>query len=299
MADIRLKDIREQYIVPALQNKPYRFKVFSNAGAYRKTVLENKVRRGVINALLEVTDSDIILLGGGLKASALNVTLTFLVPVPDEATSDKSADYGGNYTFLDDFRDMLTDTFATTGRTTIIGSDGFAYTGGVTATFPLLGEYLQRQQIGKSIEYVCYLQFTYLKGGVNASDVQFYLDGDRTAIPYTSFSIARKNTVAAALLSNANNGEATAYAESSNFAVDLSLPAILPTESNITGKAIFNFLMGIDDGNTPHTLKINYAGTEKTKTVIFSEASNEGSGVENVAARISFIPYMPAENLNA
>ena len=298
MADIRLKDIREQYIVPALQGKPYRFKVFSNAGAYRKTVLENKIRRGVINALLEVTDSDIILLGGGLKASALNVTLTFLVPVPDEATSDKSADYGGNYTFLDDFRDMLTDTFATTGKTTI-SSGGFTYTGGVTATFPLLGEYLQRQQIGKSIEYVCYLQFTYLKGGVNASDVQFYLDGDETAIPYTSFSIARKNTVAAALLSNANNGEATAYAESSNFAVDLSLPAILPTASNITGTVIFNFLMGFDDGNTPHTLKINYAGNESTKTVIFSEASNEGSGVENVAARISFIPYMPAENLNA
>lgn len=298
MADIRLKDIREQYIVPALQGKPYRFKVFSNAGAYRKTALENKVRRGVINALLEVTDSDIILLGGGLKASALNVTLTFLVPVPDETTSDKAADYGGNYTFLDDFRDMLTDTFATTGKTTI-SSGGFTYTGGVTATFPLLGEYLQRQQIGKSIEYVCYLQFTYLKGGVNASDVQFYLDGDETAIPYTSFSIARKNTVAAALLSNANNGEATAYAESSNFAVDLSLPAILPTASNITGTVIFNFLMGLDDGNTPHTLKINYAGNTVTKTVIFSEANNEGSGVENVAARISFIPYMTAENLNA
>lgn len=298
MADIRLKDIREQYILPALQGKPYRFKVFSNAGAYRKTALENKVRRGVINALLEVTDSDIILLGGGLKASALNVTLTFLVPVPDEATSDKSADYGGNYTFLDDFRDMLTDTFATTGKTTIRSGE-LTYTGGVTATFPLLGEYLQRQQIGKSIEYVCYLQFTYLNGGVNASDVQFYLDGDETAIPYTSFSIARKNTVAAALLSNANNGEATAYAESSNFAIDLSLPAILPTANNITGKAIFNFLMGIDDGNTPHTLIINYAGTEKTKTVIFSEASNEGSGVENVAAKISFVPYMEAENLNA
>lgn len=298
MADIRLKDIREQYIVPALQGKPYRFKVFSNAGAYRKTALENKVRRGVINALLEVTDSDIILLGGGLKASALNVTLTFLVPVPDEATSDKASDYGGNYTFLDDFRDMLTDTFATTGKTTIRSGE-LTYTGGVTATFPLLGEYLQRQQIGKSIEYVCYLQFTYLNGGVNASDVQFYLDGDETAIPYTSFSIARKNTVAAALLSNADNGEATAYAESSNFAIDLSLPAILPTANNITGKAIFNFLMGIDDGNTPHTLIINYAGIERTKTVIFSEASNEGSGVENVAARISFIPYMPAENLNA
>lgn len=295
MSNIRLKEIREQYILPALQGKPYRFKVFSNVGAYRRTITENKIRKGVINALLEVTDSDIVLLGGGLKASALNVTLTFLLPLPDEPTSEKAADYGGNYTFADEFRDMLTETFATTGKTTLTGVDGKTYTGGVMATFPLLGEMLQRQNIGNSVEYVCYLQFTYLNGGVNASDIQFYLDGDTDPIPYSSFMIARKNTVSAALLSNSTNGEATAYAESNNFAVDLSLPAIDPSAS-ITGAAIYNFLLGIDDGNTPHTLRISYSGRNITKTVIFSEASNEGGGVENVAAKISFIPYMPAED---
>ena len=295
MSNIKLKDIREQYILPALQGKPYRFKVFSNVGAYRRTIEENKIRRGVVNALLEVTDSDVVLLGGGLKASALNVTLTFLLPLTDEPTSEKAADYGGDYKFADEFRDMLTETFATTGRITLKGSDGKTYTGGVMATFPLLGEMLQRQIIGKSVEYVCYLQFTYLNGGVNASDIQFYLDGDENPIPYSSFMIARKNTVAAALLSNSTNGEATAYAESNNFAVDLSLPAIDPS-TGITGAVIYDFLLGIDDGNQPHTLRISYSARNTTKTVIFSEASNEGAGVENVAAKISFIPYMPAED---
>lgn len=295
MSNIRLKEIREQYILPALQGKPYRFKVFSNVGAYRRTVIENKIRKGVINALLEVTDSDIVLLGGGLKASAVNVTLTFLLPLPDETTDEKSADYGGNYTFAEEFRDMLTETFATTGKITLTGADGKTYTGGVTATFPMLGEMLQRQIIGTSVEYVCYLQFTYLNGAVNASDVQFYLDGDTEPIPYSSFMIARKNSVSAALLSNSRNGEATAYAESNNFAVDLSLPAIDPSAST-TGLVIYNYLLGVDDGNTPHTLRISYGESQTAKTVIFSEASNEGSGVENVAAKISFIPYMPAEN---
>ncbi|MBQ5929861.1 MAG: hypothetical protein IIX02_03615 [Clostridia bacterium] len=175
MAYVRLKEIREQYIVPALQNKPYRFKIFSNAGSYRRATVERNIRKGVINALLEVTDSDIMYLGGGLEASALNVTLTFLVPVPDIPTDEKSADYGGDYTFLEDFRDMLTETFANTGRISLEGSDGKTYTGGVTATFPMVGELLQRQLIGKSVDYVCYLQFAYLKGGVNASDVNFFL----------------------------------------------------------------------------------------------------------------------------
>lgn len=298
MANIRLKDIREQYILPALQGKPYRFKVFSNVGAYRRTIEENRIRKGVINALLEVTDSDIILLGGGLKASALNVTLTFLLPLPDEPTDEKSADYGGNYTFAEDFRDMLTETFATTEKITLTGSDGKTYTGGVIATFPLVGEMLQRQIIGNSVDYVCYLQITYLNGGVNASDIQFYLDGDPEPIPYTQFMIARKNNVSAALLSQSSNGESTAYAESSNFAVDLSLPAIDPS-SSVTGTAIYNFLLGIDGGNTPHTLRISYNKKNTTKEVIFAETSNEGSGVENVAAKISFIPYMSAENQDA
>lgn len=295
MSNIKLTDIRDQYIKRALENKGYRFKIFVNAGAFRKSQCDDqRVRKGIINALLEATDSDVVYLGGGMKASALNVKLTFLLPLPAESTDERSNDYGGEYTFADEFRDMLTEAFSDTEALTL-ESDGRTYVGGVTSTFPMTGEMAQRQGIGYSYEYVCYFQFTYLAGGINASDVHFYLDDDETEIPYTSFVIARKNTVSAALLSNAVNGEATAYAESSNFAVDLSLPAI--DTNNATGAAIYNFLFNIVDGNTPHTLKIVYGNKPAVeKRVIFSDASHEGANVENVAAKISFIPYMSAED---
>lgn len=299
MGKIKLKDIKEQYILPALANKGYRFKVFTTAGAYVRTRTNGRIRQGVVNTFLQVTESDIMYLGGGLKASAVNVTMTFLIPVPNtpkEATEDG---YGGEYEFLEEFRDMLTDAFATTEKLTL-QSGGKTYIGGVSATFPMTGELAQRQQIGASIEYSCYLQFTYLQGAVNSSDVQFFLDDDTSAIPYTKFSIARKNTVSAALQSNAGNGEGSCYAESSSFAIDLSLPAIDPLSSK-TGLTIYKFLMGISNANEVHRVKIKFVSStlEIERDMIFSEVTNEGSGVENVAAKISFVPYMETEDESA
>lgn len=292
MADIKLKDIREQYIIPALSNLGYRFKIFSTIGSYVKVREFGRLREGIINTLLQVTETDIIQLGGDFKASAVNVTLSFLLPVPDTVTEATMDGYGGEWDFVEKFRDEIASTFATTDKL-VLTSGGKTYVGGVTGSFPMTGELLQRQGIGQSVEYVCYLQFTYLAGGVNSRDVQFYLDGGE-AIPYTRFMIARKNTVSSALLSNSTNGEAVCYAESSSFGVDLSLPAI--DTSNPTGLKIFNYLMGLENDNEPHTLVIKYGSHSIEKTVIFGEASNEGETVQNVAAKISFIPYMQAED---
>lgn len=292
MADIKLKDIREQYIIPALSNLGYRFKIFSTIGSYVKVREFGRLREGIINTLLQVTETDIIQLGGDFKASAVNVTLSFLLPVPDTVTEATMDGYGGEWDFVEKFRDEIASTFATTDKL-VLTSGGKTYVGGVTGSFPTTGELLLRQGIGQSVEYVCYLQFTYLAGGVNSRDVQFYLDGGE-AIPYTRFMIARKNTVSSALLSNSTNGEAVCYAESSSFGVDLSLPAI--DTSNPTGLKIFNFLMGLENDNEPHTLVIKYGPHSIEKTVIFGEASNEGETVQNVAAKISFIPYMQAED---
>lgn len=292
MADIKLKDIREQYIIPALSNLGYRFKIFSTIGAYVKVREFGRLREGIINTLLQVTETDIIQLGGDFKASAVNVTLSFLLPVPDTVTEATTDGYGGEWDFVEKFRDEIASTFATTDKL-VLTSGGKTYVGGVTGSFPTTGELLVRQGIGQSVEYVCYLQFTYLAGGVNSRDVQFYLDGGE-AIPYTRFMIARKNTVSSALLSNSTNGEAVCYAESSSFGVDLSLPAI--DTSNPTGLKIFNYLMGLENDNEPHTLVIKYGQHSIERTVIFGEASNEGETVQNVAAKISFIPYMQAED---
>ena len=295
MDNIKLKDIKEQYLMEALSQLGYRFKIFTTVGSYVKAREVGRVREGIVNTLMQITDSDIIQLGGNLKASAIDVTLSFLLPVPDTVVDPSAEGYGGEWDFVEEFRDSIANAFATTDKFSVT-SDNKTYVGGVTGSFPMTGELLQRQGIGQSVEYTCYLQFTYLCNAINSRDVQFFLDGDE--IPYTRFMIARKNTVSSALLSNAKNGEASCYAESSSFGVDLSLPALDPKAGG-AAKIISNYLMGFEDANKPHTLLISFGNMQSVeRTVIFGEVSNEGETVQNVAAKISFIPYMEAEGFN-
>ena len=285
---ITIADIRDQYIMDALSGTSYRYKVFVNTGAYEKSRQSGRLRIGTINALLELTDSDVVLLGGGLKAVAMNVTLSFLLPVDDDVSTD------GSYEMVENFRSELSEVFGSSKRLEL-KVNGKTYVGAVSAALPIGGELEQRQGIGKSIEYVCYLEFAYLENAINSSDVQFYLDDDSNPIPYTSFSFSRKPTLTANLYSSSTNGASQTFAENTVFGVDLSLPAIDPSAGG-AGETIFNYVTNISNANVPHVLTIKIGGTTKQETVIFGEVSMDGSGIENASWRVSFVPYIPAED---
>lgn len=291
--DIKIKDIKTQFVLPRLAGLPYRFKVFTDTGRYQRSIRQQNARISYINALLQTTDTDMLLLGGGLRAVAINLTLTFLIPVPDNVINEENAIT--DYTFVEDFREELESVFTTSEKTTLT-ANGKTYVGGVSASFPIAGELLQRQAIGQSIEYSCYLQFSYLANALNSSDVSFYLDGDTVAIPYTSYSVRRESTLSANTYSDAANNEGKTYAENSVFGVDLNLPAIDPT-SSATALTIYNYLMGVESANTKHTLTIAY-GAENTQTidVIFGKTIDGGENITNVNRQISFVPYISAED---
>lgn len=291
--DIKISDIKEQFVIPRLADLPYRFKVFIDTGRYQRSMRQKNTRVSTINALLETTDTDMLLLGGGLRAVAINLTLTFLIPVPDSVINEENAIT--DYTFVEEFRQGLESVFTTSEKTTLT-ANGKSYVGGVSASFPIAGELLQRQIIGQSIEYSCYLQFSYLANALNSSDVSFYLDDDTVAIPYTTYSIRRESTLSANTYSSVANNEGKTYAENSIFGVDLNVPAIDPTSST-TAQTIFNYLMGVESANTKHTLTIAYR-TENTQTidVIFGKTIDGGENVTNVSRQISFVPYISAED---
>lgn len=281
---------RTQYILPALQKLPYRFKVFVSAGAYKSACQKGNLRAGTINALCSTTNSEIVILGGNIPAVAVNMTLTMLVPVPDEANEDN------NYAFLDEFRENLIQVFGTSGALTLT-ANGVSYVGAVFAGYPLGGELLQRQKIGKSFDYTVYFQFSYLQNAVNSTSVAFYLNNDDTPLPVTTWNFERRNAVSASLLSSSTNGEAQTYADNSTFGVDLSLPMLHPSVG--AGTVLWGYLSGETSDNNPITLTIKF--TENYSIVgkfIFGAVNVTGGGTDNASAKISFVPYLEAEDVD-
>ena len=292
--EITINDLKN-YISSQLKSIPYRFKLFTDLGKYVKSYSVSNIRKGVINAIMQITDSDILRLGGGMQAVALDLTVKFLVPVPDDAYSE-DGDFNGDYTFIEEFRSALEKVFAQSDVFKMTANEK-TYVGGFSASFPMSGELEQRQGIGYSIEYTCYFQFSYLAGAVNSSDVLFFLDDDEMPIPYTGYSIERDSTLTANVYSNTGNGESNAYAENTVLGVKLTLPAITPT-ANKTAEILYNFLMGVESekANTPHTLTIQYGENTKSLIVILAKIADNGEYVTNISRTVSFVPYIQAED---
>ena len=278
---------KSQYIMPALQKLPYRFKVFVSSGAYKTACQKGNLRAGFINALCSTTNSEIVILGGNIPAVAVNMTLTMLVPIPDDTNEENE------YLFLDEFRENLIKVFGTSGALTL-DVNGVSYVGAVFAGYPMDGELLQRQKIGKSFDYTVYFQFSYLQNAVNSTSVAFYLDGSSNPLPVTAWNFARRNAVSASLLSSSANGEAQTYSDNSTFGVDLSLPMINPAV--LEGAALWSYLSGETTDNEPHTLRIQFANNAIEKRFMCGEVNISGGGTANVSAKISFVPYLEAED---
>lgn len=292
---ITLKEIKEQIILPALTKTSFRYRVLTSTGAYEKAYRANNLRVGTITALIQTTESEIMVLGGGLNATAINASIRFLVPVNDVNDVD------GSYSIIEQFREEITEALSMNGKLTLVLNAGGGvgvektFIGGISTSFPIGGELDIRQSLGNSFEFVCYMEFAYMQNAVNASDVQFYLDGDTTPIPYTQYSLSRKNTLTGNLYSSAENEESQTYAENSVFGVDLSMPA-LSSSSGVTGAAINAYIMRTSSANTPHTITISRDNNTYTQTVIFGEVVEAGQGAENLSWQLSFVPYLIAED---
>jgi hypothetical protein len=292
---ITIKEIREQVIEPALSNTSYKYRVFASTGAYQRAIVAKNYRQGIINALIETTDSDIALLGGGINAVAMNIRIMFLIPVDDTTTSE------GDFAIVDNFREELSQAFSMASRVDLTlgeGDNKQHFVGAVSVGLPIGRQLLQRPGIGKSFEYTCYLEIAFLENAINSADITFYLDEDydnEKAIPCTTFSFNRKNTLTANLYSNDASQASKTFAENSTFGVDLAMPAIQSGASAI-GKAVNEYLMGDAPANTPHTLYIKTSSAVKEEKVIFGEVVTNGGGTENVSWQVSFVPYIEAED---
>lgn len=289
---ITLKEIKEQVILPRLAETSFRYRVLTNVGAYEKAYRANNLRVGTITALIQTTESEIMLLGGGFNAVALNASIRFLVPVDDVNDTE------GSYPIINKFMDEITEALTVNGKLTLTlnkgeGENEKTFIGAMSTSFPIGGDLDIRPSLGNSFAFTVYMEFGYVQNAINSSDVQFYLDDDESPIPYTQYNLTRKNTLSGNLNSTAENEQAQTYAESSTFGVDMSIPAL---SSGITATAINSYIIGANPANTPHKLRMVRNGISQEETVIIGSVSETGQGAENVAWQLSFVPYLLTED---
>lgn len=287
---ITLKELKEQVILPNLAKTSFRYRVLTNTGAYEKAYRSNNLRVGTITALIQTTESEVMILGGGLNAVALNASIRFLVPVND------INDPEGSYPIITKFCEEITEHLTLNGKLEL-EANGKTYIGAVSTSFPVGGELDIRPSLGNSFTFTVYMEFAYVQNALNSSDVEFYLGGDSVPIPYTHYSVTRKNTLTGNLYSDSSIGQANTYAESSTFGIDMSLPAM--SDNGITAGAIKSFLYGKRIANYPYNLHIKNKATNTLiwgGNVIFGEAVESGQGTENVTWQISLVPYLEAED---
>ena len=288
---ITIKELKEQIIMPLLAKTSFRYRVLTTAGAYAKAFRVGNMRVGTITAFMELTESEIMMLSGGLNATALNATIRFLCPVDD------APDENGCYPTVDKFREEITAVLAVNGKMEITlgeGDNKQTFIGALTSSFPIIGDMDIRQEMGACVEFVCYMQFAYLKDAVNGTDVTIYFGDDEKPIPYTQYSMSRKSVLTANLYSNSQKETAQTYAESSTFGIDLSMPAL--TKNWGIGNAVASFLRGKANANEPFKIRIvDPIGGVDEQLMIFGEVTEAGQGTTNVTWQISFVPYLVCE----
>ena len=300
---IGLKEIKN-ILVARLARTPFEYKIFLSEGEYVKAVKRQNRTQGKINAILNNESTDIMVLGGGIKAVSLISSITFLVPINDDSDGEENT-----YRIEEEFKEGLSGIFPVS-EVIPVTVNGATYACIFSGGYPTPGMLMQRQYIGKSIEYTCTFEISYLQNSINSSSVTFYCGDNTNALPVTSFHFSRKSTVLATPHSNQKNCEAQAYAESSSFGVDLVLPALSPSLS-LSGEMFYTYLKGSNSENLPVSenspvrlrisLKEDIDGVEVYSTIekemIIGEVAYEGGGIDNMSMRVSFIPYIAAEDV--
>lgn len=288
---ITVDDIKNGYLMKILANiTEYNFNIVTDTGEYREPLRQKNVVTSYVNGVFSLQSVDFQQLNDGRVAAGFEFLLKFTLPLDDRTPLDGT---GKEYKTLIDFRQKLSDKLA--GATLVeIEKDGKTYVGGAMFNLPMPNANAIRQHIGKSIEYSCTIALALLDGGVNTSKLALSIDGVK--VPFTGIKITRTPTLSADLMSKSKNDESTVYAESTQFKIEFSMPAV----SDNCSSAVMLYILGVDDGNKPHMVKVEVkdkADWTTEKAMIFGGCEVQGSGMSNLLYSVSLVPYTAPETV--
>ena len=281
---ISIQTIKEQYIDKILnQVQGYKFKVFTDAGQYQKSIRKKNTVTNYVNGLMAITGTDTETLAGGEIAVAIDCAIEFVFPVNEleqahiEQGEEKQSE-------IQAFREALSQAFSKTNVVSF-NVDGNNYTGGVSYQFPVGGMLAIRQGVGLSYTYSCSVQIAYIKNGINSTNIELAIDNH--AVPFMTLQLSRNASYIAD--AHKTSTEAKGYAESTSFSISMTIPALRGVAIPVS---IGKFLLGLEPANTPHDVVLEIEGIgAKQQQMIFSSCDASAEGVSNIAFNVTLVPY--------
>lgn len=279
---LKLETLKKQYIDEVLNKTGLNFVLYTDAGDFQKAVREVNRVKETINGIFTVTSSSVEY-AKEQEIVGVSTQLQFLVPIEDDASPD------GAFAKVTRFRESLSQAFSDTPPKLNVTEDKKTYTVVAVYNIPATGKREMLSLVGDSVSFSCTVYFAYLSNAINASDVSITIDGEE--VSFLAFGLSRRPSISANQFSDSTNGESCVYSESAAFVVDLTLPAYVSTVGGICA----NYILGVENDNTPHAVRIRFGegegAPEVSRKMIFGESSAAGQGVENVRYTVSLIPY--------
>lgn len=149
----------------------YAFKVYTDQGKHKgfENISINK-RRRFIECQLSQNDSTVE--ATGYVSVTRDTLLEIIIPL------DNIDEVGFEDTITEEIRTVIDSSFNQIGDA-IVTEDGTPYRFGFKYSLSNTGIRTNRPYIGDSISMTAYINFFFVENGINSSDIEIYIDGER------------------------------------------------------------------------------------------------------------------------
>lgn len=246
-------------------DKNLTFKLFSEAGEFKKNIRKQNNITKFINGIAEITEYNVIP-AQGISIATETLAVDFLLSFED---NEEEAE------IIAPVREVLEKYFQTCKVQKISN-----ITAGVYCSLPTTGEVDIRSTVGESIIFRVYIYYNFIVDGINSLDYKLYLDG--RALNYTNFTMSRVPTIDSAVYGN-TNGLTKNRIVTTALSFDIALPAI----SGYVETVIEDYLL--NGSNNVKILKVILNERESSYNVLFGNCDATAEGIDNVGHKITLI----------
>lgn len=245
-------------------------------------ILTNKVVR-YINGVISVVDSNV---EGGINLADNS-----------QATSDTNLTFSANVLFFIPLTSADNDTMELVGTVREIidnamqlntYADFNGYNMSVAYSLGRTGERLIRKGVGDSITINCTIQYGFVEGGINSTQIRIKCGNSIIYAPSKSLTRVSTQEANVDLSSDSNSSKSTTI--SSCLTLSFSKPF---QNTEFDGKAAYYMLYG--DTGEVFDLEISFVNLTETIPMVFNEVSITGENTLNAGLSITMVEAMESD----
>ena len=286
---ITIKQLAEKFeygLNGVLQNDEIKFKIWADAGEYKKPVREGNVIIHEIVGNLRTSSSsndanNVLVMGiNGLS-------LDFMIPiVPPRTNATQTAEQlakisDGQYPFLTLITSAINEYFQEAQSFTEKDGEGTEFSVAFQAGVANTGSVELAAKYGNAVPYNVFIQVYFIEGGTNSKDIEITVDGK--PMPFQSVRPGR----AAVAERDVFSGEAVSKCTVSSTA--FTLDADFPSSKNPATQTAINYLLG-GEANTAHFVGIKWGNVaDKLFFMTYNTVQGSATGIAIAGISASFM----------